>query len=244
MPTTFNNVNRYTFDDLYESILHSVRHASYIALDTEFAGLGSGKGGDLFQLYPCHKEAAEKYSILSLGLTVVQKVNNNTTKELHYKADNYNFTTLKRNGFIVETDTGLFLTENNFSFDDLFLNGIEFEPVRKLTSAKYSKLSNLWHDMIRVMNDRNIALVSFIGVLPDTINGFVDALADTFKGGIFDTKFIAKSVANEKSSYLEYLFRRYDRILEYRFNTDKIYFKFESNPPIIATNHTHQQQQQ
>jgi hypothetical protein len=84
LPTTFNNVNRNTFDDMYEPILDSVRKASYITLDTEFTGLGEGrKEYDVFGLYQCHKEAAEKYSLLSFGLTVVQKVNSGSSKGTH-----------------------------------------------------------------------------------------------------------------------------------------------------------------
>jgi hypothetical protein len=43
LPTTFNNVNRNTFDDMYESILDLVRKAFYNTLDTEFTGLGEGR---------------------------------------------------------------------------------------------------------------------------------------------------------------------------------------------------------
>jgi target of EGR1 protein 1 len=117
--------------------------------------------------------------------------------------------------------------------------------MRKSTSSKHSKLSKLWHEMIRIMNERGVHLVihngfmdmvyvyeSFIGVLPDTITGFLHVLAMTFTGGIFDTKYMSKRVANERSTFLEFLFKKYDRLLDNRFNTDKIYFKFESNPPI------------
>jgi target of EGR1 protein 1 len=116
--------------------------------------------------------------------------------------------------------------------------------MRKSTSPKYSKLSKLWHEMIQIMNERGVHLVvhngfmdmvyiyEFIGVLPDTITGFLHVLATTFTGGIFDTKYMSKRIANERSTFLEFLFKKYDRLLDNRFNTDKIYFKFESNPPI------------
>ncbi len=48
---------------------------------------------------------------------------------------------------------------------------------------------------------------NFYAKCPESFMRFVADLSDLFKGGIFDTKYIAEFYARSKASFLEYLFK-------------------------------------
>lgn len=52
---------------------------------------------------------------------------------------------------------------------------------------------------------------SFYANLPPKLSTFVADLSDMFEGGIFDTKYISDYITRERSSFLAYLFRKYER---------------------------------
>lgn len=54
-------------------------------------------------------------------------------------------------------------------------------------------------------------LYSFYADLPPKLATFVADLSDMFPGGLFDTKFISDYITRERSSFLAYLFRKYER---------------------------------
>ena len=57
---------------------------------------------------------------------------------------------------------------------------------------------------------------AFFADLPPTLTTFVADLAGIFTGGVLDTKYVADYERREKASFLEYLFRKYQRELEFR----------------------------
>jgi len=52
---------------------------------------------------------------------------------------------------------------------------------------------------------------SFYADLPPKLSTFVADLSDMFEGGVFDTKYISDYITRERSSFLAYLFRKYER---------------------------------
>lgn len=54
-------------------------------------------------------------------------------------------------------------------------------------------------------------LRSFYADLPPKLSTFLADLSDMFPGGLFDTKYISDYMTRERSSFLAYLFRKYDR---------------------------------
>jgi hypothetical protein len=156
---------------------------------------------------------------------------------------------------MINTDAGIFLCKNNFSFDELFKEGIHFRsqsdnrPHHKSNSSK--RLSGLWKQMLTIMREKQIPLIvhnglldlmyiydSFILALPEKLERFVMDLAKAFSGGIYDTKHISEKVAKEDVTFLSYLFGKYGRLAQERFetSTEKTpYFYIESNQPIADT---------
>ena len=54
----------------------------------------------------------------------------------------------------------------------------------------------------------------FYGPLPAKLPTFIADLSDMFPGGLYDTKYLSDYVSRESTSYLSYLFRKYERIHE------------------------------
>jgi len=52
---------------------------------------------------------------------------------------------------------------------------------------------------------------SFYADLPPKLSTFLADLSDMFPGGLFDTKYISDYMTRERSSFLAYLFRKYER---------------------------------
>lgn len=76
-------------------------------------------------------------------------------------------------------------------------------------------------------------LYSFYADLPPKLSTFLADLSDMFPGGLFDTKYISDYMTRERSSFLAYLFRKYDREDTRMRNEDmpaQLYSTFDIQP--------------
>ncbi|KAI8083359.1 ribonuclease H-like domain-containing protein [Gilbertella persicaria] len=71
--SSFNDVTQDNFQFYYTRLLDIIKPASYIALDLEFTGLCKSTSNDMTHRYVALKEAVEKYSVVSFGLSVFRK---------------------------------------------------------------------------------------------------------------------------------------------------------------------------
>ncbi|KAI8889226.1 hypothetical protein K501DRAFT_208701, partial [Backusella circina FSU 941] len=205
--------------------------------------------------YITFKKTIQLHCLVSFGISIISKMESNDSQnQQKYVCDNFNFVVLKDGEFMMNTDAGIFLCKNNFSFDELFKEGIPFRSqsdnsTNHKTTSK--RLSGLWKQMLSIMREEQIPLIvhnglldlmyiydSFILALPDKLERFVVDLAKVFSGGIYDTKYISEKVVKEDVTFLSYLFARYGRLVQERFDTSTQktpYFYIEANQPILET---------
>ncbi|KAI8339774.1 ribonuclease H-like domain-containing protein [Choanephora cucurbitarum] len=318
---SYNDVTAQNLDFYYLRLLEKIKHASFVALDFEFTGLCKAKTADMNHRYVALKEAIESHTIVSMGISVIQRktkksdlvrstktdlplsqpqphsdsppqsqlyslsqpqpsldtvspdtpsVSDNTEEEesqsyLTYECDNFDFLALTDTDFSITEDTGRFLIDHGFSFDRLFQQGIRFttplEQSRQTAKDNRSllaenkqkerfKLSNMWKTITSMMKYNNIPLVvhnglydimylyhSFMGVLPNTLRGFENAISERFPSGIYDTKHLVSQYGSEfTASFLTYLFNKCDRLRQNSFTEcepSQPYFEVTINQPIL-----------
>ena len=196
------------------------------------------------------------------ALNIAEEIIPPPPQKVHYRqymCDNFNFLTLKQGTIQMETSTAVFLSNQNYSFDRLFKEGIPFTPpeIKKPKSkpkpppkAEDVKLNTLWKHILDISRSNNIPLVfhnglydlvyiysSFIGALPSTFPTFLTEISNRIPSGIYDTKYLAKE-AHFDANFLSYVFSYTDRLRQARFETstaDRPYFDVVVNDPLIGT---------
>ncbi|KAI8369688.1 ribonuclease H-like domain-containing protein [Blakeslea trispora] len=275
-----NDVTAKNLDFYYSKLLDKIKGASCVALDFEFTGLSKAKTTDMNHRYVALKETIETHSIVSMGICIIRRnaiesdlvrsagtdcqdppqpppASNSSNREkedsschLNFECDNFEFLACTDTNFLINEDTGRFLTEHNFSFDRLFQQGIRFTtPLEQLkrTSRDYHsplseteqkerlKLSNLWQTIISILECNTIPLIvhnglydimylyhSFIGILPNTLREFETAVSSRFTSGIYDTKHLVNVYGSEfNANFLPYLFHKCDRLRQNSFGQDQ-----------------------
>ncbi|KAN0025878.1 hypothetical protein ACTFIU_001640 [Dictyostelium citrinum] len=164
--------------------------------------------------------------------------NDNSLLEKSYTIRVYNFIMLNISDFQVSPISMTFLSKHGFDFQELFLYGIPFQSKRPIhsTSTKIynnnnnNNIINNHEDTLRrskllldILTKSQLPSVihngifdllfifqSLIGDLPDKLNDFISKILSVFPK-IYDTKYIAEYKVNEKRSYLQYLFQKYER---------------------------------
>ncbi|PHZ08482.1 ribonuclease CAF1 [Rhizopus microsporus ATCC 52813] len=245
---SFNDVNRNNLVQMASHILDRVSQACFIAIDFEFSGLGEHHPKDMNHRYVAMKQTVEDHTIFSIGLSIVKK-KEEEEKGHFYICDNFNFLTLKQGKFTIDSSTGEFLVKHKFSFDRLFVDGIPFLPPSSKQQQQPSTLVDVWKGIMQLMARRDIPLVihhglfdlmylyhSFIGPLPKTLSGFLKEISNHFPSGIYDTKFLVEQGDDHQASFLGYVFAKYDRLRQNRFDDKsteaKPYFEIDVQAPI------------
>ncbi|CAJ0751093.1 9076_t:CDS:10, partial [Entrophospora sp. SA101] len=186
-------------------IKQTLNCASFIALDTEFTGLGNKesntKASNIEERYINLSKVVKSHALVAFGVTVfeeiVEKEETTSPLEKQYNVYNFNFTLLSQVDHIISPQSLAFLSDTGFDFNKQIRKGIPYFPGK-----------DQQHDA----NDSNAILRSiFSHIISHNLNTFVADLNEMFSGGIFDTKYIADYITREKSSFLSYLFRKYER---------------------------------
>ncbi|EGC31299.1 hypothetical protein DICPUDRAFT_156861 [Dictyostelium purpureum] len=177
--------------------------------------------------------------------------------ERNYTLRVYNFIMLNLSDFQVSPQSMTFLSKHGFNFQELFEYGIPFQSRRptftqhqhqnknnnnntinthintqeELLSRSKLLLSIIAKYQLPVIIHNGIfdllfIFQSLIADLPDKLNDFIVKLVTVFPK-IYDTKYIAEYKINEKRTYLQYLFQKYERFNYQRKTKKEIYLSLE-----------------
>ncbi|CAO3573058.1 unnamed protein product [Mortierella alpina] len=145
--------------------------------------------------------------------------------ERAFRVHNFNFSLLVEKDYMVSPKSMLFLAENGLDLNQWILEGIPYTAGDRLTNEGGRGNSNgIMRSIFKRIMTRQVPVVvhngfldliflyqSFYADLPPKLATFVADLSDMFPGGIFDTKYISDYITRERSSFLAYLFRKYER---------------------------------
>ena len=121
----FNTVNRHNLETLSLTIKHLIKKASYIALDTEFTGLGDPKTTrttNIDDRYRVLSQVASTHAIVAFGMSIFEQ------KDQGYQVHNFHFVMLCTLNHTISPASLSFLASHGFDFNDQILNGIPYRP--------------------------------------------------------------------------------------------------------------------
>ncbi|CAB4446093.1 unnamed protein product [Rhizophagus irregularis] len=230
-----------SFVDVTKENLVSIQHiiekalnsASFIALDTEFTGLGgkeaNTKAPNIEERYVNLCKVVRSHALVAFGLTIFEEVTNDVQRmseslEKRYNVHNFNFSLLSQVDHIISPQSLQFLSDSGFDFNKQIRKGIPYFPGCDKSNSNLKDPNNIMRSIFSYILSRNVPIVvhngffdliylyySFYADLPSKLSTFIADLSEMFLGGIVDTKYIADYVTREKSSFLAYLFRKYER---------------------------------
>ncbi|KAG0372736.1 Target of EGR1, member 1 (Nuclear) [Mortierella sp. AD032] len=145
--------------------------------------------------------------------------------ERAYKVHNFNFSMLIERDYMVSPNSMLFLAENGLDLNQWILEGIPYTGGDRLTNdGGRGNPNGIMRSIFKRIMTRQVPVVvhngfldliflyhSFYADLPPKLSTFLADLSDMFPGGLFDTKYISDYMTRERSSFLAYLFRKYER---------------------------------
>ncbi|CAJ0902723.1 5188_t:CDS:2, partial [Entrophospora sp. SA101] len=175
------DITKENLSSYHLKIKQTLNCASFIALDTEFTGLGNKeantKASNIEERYINLSKVVKSHALVAFGVTVfeeiVEKEETTSPLEKQYNVYNFNFTLLSQVDHIISPQSLAFLSDTGFDFNKQIRKGIPYFPGK-----------DQQHDA----NDSNAILRSIFShiISPDYIT-------------------------REKSSFLSYLFRKYER---------------------------------
>ncbi|KAL6051456.1 CAF1-domain-containing protein [Balamuthia mandrillaris] len=142
-------VTRENWETVKPSILAALREATFVALDTEFSGLGADKRGRMAQnledRYQAISKVVQSHSLLQLGVSIFKRTSalSASTSSLasassmlqkaavspSYEVQTFNFWLHGEGEFTVTAASMAFLAESGIDLNYLFSKGIPFAPV-------------------------------------------------------------------------------------------------------------------
>ncbi|KAF9948436.1 Target of EGR1, member 1 (Nuclear) [Mortierella alpina] len=145
--------------------------------------------------------------------------------ERAFKVHNFNFSMLVEKDYMVSPKSMLFLAENGLDLNQWIMEGIPYTGGDRLANEGGRGNSNgIMRSIFKRIMTRQVPVVvhngfldliflyqSFYADLPPKLATFSADLSDMFPGGLFDTKYISDYITRERSSFLAYLFRKYER---------------------------------
>ncbi|KAG0046127.1 Target of EGR1, member 1 (Nuclear) [Gryganskiella cystojenkinii] len=240
---TYNQVTKHNLAAMQPMIVGLLKHASFLALDAEFTGLGQNaqttRAKDIQERYQHLCALAKSHAMVAFGLSIFIRVESQEGKEAGgegtadpqrsaFQVHNFNFSMLSENDYMVSPSSMVFLAENGLDLNQWVLEGIPYSGGDRLTNdGGRGNPNGIMRSIFKRIMTRRVPVVvhngfldliflyhSFYANLPPRLSTFVADLSDMFEGGIFDTKYISDYMTRERSSFLAYLFRKYER-----FNT-------------------------
>ncbi|KAG2185166.1 hypothetical protein INT44_001956 [Umbelopsis vinacea] len=198
MSQSFNDVTTENLAQLYPKILHTLADATFIAIDTEFTGLGV-KGDNV----RAATSEAEKPSV--------------------YRVDNFNLLLSLQASYTVSAQSLRFLADSGFDFNKQIRLGLPYTTGSAEEKDAFG-VKNLFRNILMDINRLQIPIIIHNGLmdlmylyyslytdLPSNLQVFAADLSDMFPGGIYDTKYISDYVSKEPVSFLSYLYKKYER---------------------------------
>jgi len=235
------DVHRENFEKHKNSIYEAIDAASFIALDCELSGLGDRKKlntPSIDERYKHTSLVAKTRSIISLGLAMYKLrppgEDGMEAKAWHYEVKTYNIMVLCSEDYIVEPGSLRFLVEHGFDFSKQYSLGIGYLRGNDKEKPSPQPLRDLFSRLVRsrrsvVLHNGLIDLIflyhNLYAFLPELLQTFVADLTSMFPAGIYDTKYIADFVSRTQASYLEYIFRKEQRVNAEKENKGRPHIK-------------------
>ena len=117
------HIDRYNMVQHQPVVLAALKASEIISIDLELSGLGTRPGissKDLTKRYQAMKQAAETYSIISIGICFMTKENHCSLFQLNVSKPDIN----------LNRETAKFLLDHGFNFDQLYSNSADYSKVR------------------------------------------------------------------------------------------------------------------
>ncbi|KAJ3122081.1 Target of EGR1, member 1 (Nuclear) [Physocladia obscura] len=205
-------ITRINEAQLSRKLLQLVSQAEFIAIDTEFTGLGDRKSSlekDLRLRYAALRDTATRYALLGLGVCIFIA----NTDEKHcktYTSHAFDLPLTPLHPHSVSPSSLAFLVDNGFDLNAAVREGLPFDPTPDDSSTSKILIRDLFAAIVSratvaplVVHNGLLDLMflyhSFYAPLPATLDVFVADLADMFPAGLVDTKYIADYRRNMKS---------------------------------------------
>ncbi|KAF9413649.1 Target of EGR1, member 1 (Nuclear) [Podila epigama] len=231
---TYNQVTKHNLASIQPIIVQLLKHASFIALDAEFTGLGTNlaatRSSDIEERYRNLCNLAKSHALVAFGLSIfildeTRSGIEHGSPERAYKVHNFNFSMLAEKDYMVSPRSMLFLAENGLDLNQWILEGIPYTGGNRLTNEGGRGNSNgIMRSIFKRIMSQHVPVVvhngfldliflyhSFYADLPPKLGTFIADLSDMFQGGLYDTKYVSDYITREKASFLAYLFRKYER---------------------------------
>ena len=218
---SYRIVNRHNLHTLNLAIKAEIHAADFIAIDTEFTGLGDPKllkHQNMETRYTASVELVKTHALVALGVSIFKGS----------EVTNYLFLLLSAVPHCINPQSITFLSQHGFDFNDQYENGIPYIPgndfVAKRDDAKsIPKLMNptnsLMRELIQLILCKTIVVHngfldlmfiyhSLYAKLPKSFPTFIADLDDICTQGIYDTKYISDYCVREPASFLELLYKK------------------------------------
>ncbi|GAB6028962.1 Target of EGR1, member 1 (Nuclear) [Chamberlinius hualienensis] len=233
-------VNKSNFVTIWPSLIHAVDKASVIGIDIELSGLGDRRSlsiKDIEERYKAVASVAQTRAILSLGIACFcsQQLNNETisvqdadkwpdrkkieSEPKTYVAQIFDISLLCTDEYVVEPLSLQFLVNHGFDFNMQFSKGLSYKPGNDDEQKKKVVVHNGFLDLLFLYQHLYTQLPPKLGV-------FIADLCEMFEG-IYDTKFVAEFCLQFKASYLEYMFKRLQRLNDRRRSDNKAHIRVQ-----------------
>ncbi len=154
-----------------------------------------------------------------------------------YIVYNYHFFLNCQTPYKVDPQSLVFLVKNGYDIHRQLKDGVAFIPGlthNRKSQEEYEKSVNrtithenrILREIIQeLVKSRQLSIVVHNGLLdlmflyhslyeplPESLDIFISDLADMFPGGIYDTKYTAEYLDAEESTFLSYIYRKYERL--------------------------------
>ncbi|KAJ1833110.1 hypothetical protein LPJ63_003000 [Coemansia sp. RSA 2711] len=263
----YTDVTRENIQPLFSDIAKQISLAEFVAVDTEFTGLGLSNASPVFRfdtadwltratdmrdMYKGMANVAKTHALVSMGLSTFVR-----TSDGMFHVYSFNFILQEQSTHLVSPASIAFLAQNGFDLGKQALQGIRyFSGPNPHPVESRSEEINLEGDLLRkvlfalvrakkplVIHNGLFDLVyiyqSFFGPLPDSHESFVFDLHTLFPAGIYDTKLIAESLDPGTASFLAYLYHKSERIHRQRREQAIEALSIKQTKILVREKHSH-----
>ncbi|KAF9581096.1 Target of EGR1, member 1 (Nuclear), partial [Lunasporangiospora selenospora] len=130
-----------------------------------------------------------------------------------------------REDYMVSPNSMIFLAENGLDLNQWVQEGIPYKAGDRLKNdGGRGNPNGIMRSIFKRIMSRGVPVVvhngfldivflyhSFYADLPASLQTFVADMSDMFPGGLYDTKYGSDYITRERSSFLAYLYRKYQR---------------------------------
>jgi hypothetical protein len=234
------NVTEDSPERVWTRMLAEVKAATFVAVDTEFSGIGSmrtTRDKDMEVRYTAMRSAVQSHGLLQLGLSIWRRIDRETAGSAAYDTARYFVTSycipvLPSEDFSVTPNSLQFLAEAGIDLSQLCRDGVRFKkPVRAVArgAASANASSPMGERYLRELMaacytrpfvthngllDLMFLYEAFTGPLPKKLGQFIAEGVKLYRGQLLDTKCIAEYSQRPpwNPSYLELLYARARRL--------------------------------